>query len=149
MPTFLSIGGAMKGAWAFAVGAVCMMSGCGTVQNLTHTCVAYGGIEADVDKVEECLNSSRGETPGERAADYVFGYYVALIDLPLSFAGDTITIPLTYFNSRKPGTVETLYLPPPKVPPEAKASSADELPPLDNPRSSTPIVGIGPPTPLR
>jgi uncharacterized protein YceK len=77
------------------VGVALSLAGCGTVDNL---CLpnpeagkvplhVYGGVEADVDFLNE-------DHPKSEAVKAVFGP-LTVIDLPLSFIGDTITLPIT------------------------------------------------------
>jgi uncharacterized protein YceK len=76
-------------------GVALSLAGCGTVDNL---CLpnpetgkvplhVYGGVEADVDFLNE-------DHPKSEAIKAVFGP-LTVIDLPLSFLSDTVTLPIT------------------------------------------------------
>jgi uncharacterized protein YceK len=91
------------------IAAVCVivalalsLTGCGTVDNL---CLpnpesgkiplhVYGGVEADMDFLTE-------EHPRSETVKAVFTP-LTILDLPLSFVGDTVTLPVTLGASMWP-----------------------------------------------
>jgi uncharacterized protein YceK len=81
------------------------LAGCGTVQNLTggpsgtDPARPYGGVATDVKLAATCLTDSsggHGGLAGRIAQVCVVVSYLLLIDLPLSYVGDSITLPFTY-----------------------------------------------------
>ena len=66
-------------------------SGCGSIMNLTEDRPrVYGGTEMDLHVIGEVLNPGGGTTFG---LEFIF-FIPCVIDLPLSFAVDTATIPI-------------------------------------------------------
>jgi uncharacterized protein YceK len=89
------------------------LSGCGTLFNLpkqtglvifdtTPTEQVYGGVLRDARTVQEdWKNVISPEGANGRLDSMVGAAYVALIDLPLSALGDTLTLPITISAARK------------------------------------------------
>src|SRR6516162_8940217 len=88
--------------------AVALMSGCGTVRNLSYALqpeeaegdssggFAYGGVAFDVGVSSVCVRSAlAGETPfTDSREDDVLLTGLLAIDLPFSLAGDTLSLPI-------------------------------------------------------
>jgi uncharacterized protein YceK len=115
--------------------ALCALAGCGTVSNVTNGCFPYGGVGQDVDTVADCFHLNPATqgldmSPGRWARSLAFGSYVLLIDLPLSFVGDSLTLPFTAAGALSGGPTHTEWFPPP--PEESKRINANNeaLPPL-------------------
>jgi uncharacterized protein YceK len=90
--------------------ALCVLSGCGTLVNLAAakeeraSCgeppQVYGGVcmsaAVGAGIIAEAPNDPKGG-PVVGVLDCVFGACYLLIDLPLSAAGDTLTLPYTLY----------------------------------------------------
>jgi uncharacterized protein YceK len=94
MPALLHKGGVvMMRTQVIAVGMLCALSGCGTMENLSGSGGVYGGVRDDASIIAGCLTPGDKET-GNAAADLVVATLL-LVDLPLSLIGDTVTLPLS------------------------------------------------------
>jgi uncharacterized protein YceK len=94
MPALLHKGGdVMMRTLVIAVGMLCALSGCGTMENLSGNGGVYGGVRDDASIIAGCLTPGEKET-GNPAADLVVATLL-LVDLPLSVIGDTVTLPLS------------------------------------------------------
>ena len=81
----------IPGASAFL--AALVASGCGTVANLkTGEPELYGGVQKDVQLLET------PHTPEQGVGIRNLGPLVLFVDLPLSFVGDTLTMPLAIYE---------------------------------------------------
>ena len=87
--------------------AVALLGGCGTVRNLSYVITnseadasggfAYGGVAFDVGASSICVRSAiAGETPFtvSRENDLLMAVGLLAVDLPLSLAGDTLSLPV-------------------------------------------------------
>jgi uncharacterized protein YceK len=85
--------GVMVRTLVIAVGMLCALSGCGTMENLSGSGGVYGGVRDDASLMTKCLTPE--ENPNSnRAADLALAA-ILLMDLPLSLVGDTVTLPLS------------------------------------------------------
>jgi uncharacterized protein YceK len=94
-----------KLAAIFALASV--LTGCGTLANLPNETLVgvvdfmpheqiYGGVQRDAEVAQERLKnvvSPKGDNG--RVESLVAAGYLAMIDLPLSVIGDTLTLPIT------------------------------------------------------
>ncbi len=82
-----------------AAAAAVGLGGCGTSLNLDGESRVYGGVVQDFqiakDRLAQAANSSRPGTPGSSPAWNLTVSALALVDLPLSLLGDTLTLPFT------------------------------------------------------
>lgn len=63
--------------------------GCGTIGNMDHERTPYGGVAADVN---HAIN-------GQGLVEDIITVPLAVMDIPFSMVGDTITLPVTSFSS--------------------------------------------------
>lgn len=92
-----------------ALVGVCLIfaCGCGTVVNLSRfsdkQCgtVAYGGVDWDLEKATEKHDAAL-KNPPRRNFESVDGNQSALLllDVPFSFVGDTLTLPIAWYAER-------------------------------------------------
>jgi uncharacterized protein YceK len=84
----------------------CFLAGCGTITNLqcadTHDKESprpgrvFGGVSRDVAWAKRCFDGNPSpDSSGASFKDQVKGAYYLTIDLPFSFIGDTLTLPIT------------------------------------------------------
>jgi uncharacterized protein YceK len=75
------------------------LSGCATGGNLfgTEECKVYGGTRIDATLVAEGLtaHSEAAQAPGVAHPVLVWEGCCGLVDMPLSFVADTVTLPIT------------------------------------------------------
>jgi uncharacterized protein YceK len=75
------------------------LSGCGTSLNLDGDSRVYGGVVQDFqiakERLAQAANPSWPGTPGSSPAWNITVSALALVDLPLSLLGDTLTLPFT------------------------------------------------------
>lgn len=114
----------------------CLASGCGTclnlvpdvqIQNREHFALSinppktvYGGVRLDAAVAAKSVQ----KLPSSPIAASVF-LSMALIDLPMSFVGDTLTLPITVFDMAVNRAVEAYYFPEPRAP--ETAADGEEL----------------------
>ncbi len=86
--------------------AMFAIAGCGTLTNMEradHTKPdapkpgrVYGGVERDVAWSQQCFDkSSAKDGKSNGFVEDVKGTYYLAVDLPFSFVGDTLTLPIT------------------------------------------------------
>jgi uncharacterized protein YceK len=88
----------MAKALAQFILAVLALSGCGTLYNLEESeGRIYGGVRADLAMSGICVLGAAQENQGawERTYALALATSILAVDLPLSAAGDTLTLPLT------------------------------------------------------
>jgi uncharacterized protein YceK len=85
----------------WAVGALLSLAGCGTMMNMPAPCHGpehpfriYGGVRNDLEIAQSNFESMPKASTQERIAK-AQGCALLALDLPLSAAADTITLPLT------------------------------------------------------
>jgi len=93
-----------------ALVGVCLIvaCGCGTVVNLSRLpghdggTVAYGGVAWDLEQATEKHDAAM-KNPPRRNFESVDGNQSALLllDVPFSFVGDTLTLPIAWYAERK------------------------------------------------
>ncbi len=89
-----------RSSFTLALAACALGGGCGTVLNLEDEHRVYGGVRTEAVAGSACLVRGLGLTQPEghdkfsRDTSLMLGA-CALLDLPLSAVGDTLTLPLT------------------------------------------------------
>jgi uncharacterized protein YceK len=167
-----------------ALGAICTVGGCGTMTNVGYcmeragrgwtgleSTPIYGGVQVDVDILsEQIANIPSGYQEwktaswGMRAGLVAIGpiwaagiAYFALIDLPYSALGDTVTLPITiaadlhrkYSASSHREGKQRITITPSGSPvelPDEKTSSARTESPAQPPSLGPPTAAPAPPT---
>jgi uncharacterized protein YceK len=84
--------------FAFALTALCTLCGCGTMHSLNEGSGAiYGGVKTDLALGYICVAGAGQENQDAWARAYLssLATLALAVDMPLSFAADTLTLPLT------------------------------------------------------
>ena len=88
----------MKRTIALALLSFYTSSGCGTVTNLQKGGGIYGGVYEDMVQCRECVTSAHLQHCNNPVFDWAIWTYTLAIDLPLTFVGDTLSLPKTFEN---------------------------------------------------
>jgi len=84
--------------FAFTLAALCTPCGCGTMHSLNDGDGAiYGGVKTDLAMGYLCVAGAGQENQDAWARAYLssLATLALAVDMPLSFAADTLTLPLT------------------------------------------------------
>jgi uncharacterized protein YceK len=109
-----------------AVLSALLLSGCGTVTNLTSEKPdCYGGVQHDI----QILATPRPQPEGIGISN--LGFLVLFVDLPLSFVGDTLTMPLAVYQWHRGEDQTETSSPNPGIGSSSTAPAAN--PPGNNP----------------
>lgn len=85
---------------SMALLAAVVLSGCGTMFDTCRmspygeTCRMYGGVRADAEEAQNCLNRAFGPRPDARVWDVLRAGGLA-VDMPFSAVADTLLLPVT------------------------------------------------------
>jgi uncharacterized protein YceK len=85
-------------AWVLVAIAAFVVSGCGTIANLsTGEPDLYGGVQKDI----QLLQTPRTQPEGIGIRN--LGQLVLFVDLPLCFVADTLTLPIAIYELQRGG----------------------------------------------
>jgi len=120
------------------------LSGCGTICNFADGVIhpddeprIYGGVLRDLEIMDEAVNAPPRATPlvgSENGKGLIFLCLLGLMDPPLSFVGDTLTLPITIYVQEK------------RV--AARNSDTDTAKPANATEPPTTNVSLGKPAPI-
>ena len=77
---------------SFLLAMMLPLTGCGTLMTLDQPEV-YSGVQEDVSRLTFSKTAPAGDVVGEAVATTLF-YPFIIIDVPLSFVGDTLMLPV-------------------------------------------------------
>jgi len=82
-----------------------MVNGCGTITTFVDGDPrVYGGVKKDREWLEDFVNGGGTETPlsnSDPRGPLFIVAAIALLEPPLSFIADTLTLPYTWYRSRQ------------------------------------------------
>lgn len=103
----------MKTAILCALAVSAGVAGCGTMENLRSGDVGprvYGGVSTDVRACQDILDEKQPDGLHPAAVPLfahskMVRFCLRTIDVPVSFLGDTLTLPVVFFSEPAPGAV--------------------------------------------